>query len=86
MPFSADYESIGSGRGEPVHVVTRAWNYLFIPFLKPLAPRRIRKRACPFSESPEKPSKKIKQGLSTMPSDYYYLFTWCSDDGLRSIF
>ena len=39
------------------------------PFLKPLAPRRIRKRACPFSEFPEKPSKKIKQGLSKMPSE-----------------
>ena len=44
-------------------------NEEIFPFLAPLAPKRIRKRSRPSSESPEKSCKKIKQGLSAIPSE-----------------
>ena len=44
-------------------------NEEIFPFLKPIFPRRIRKRARPSSEYPENPSKKIKQELSKSPTE-----------------
>ena len=39
------------------------------PFLRPLEPRRIRRRSPPFPVSPEPPCKKIKLGQSAIPSE-----------------
>ena len=36
---------------------------------KPFAPKKIRKRACPFTPSPAKSPKKIKKEVITEPSD-----------------